>query len=93
MGTLKSVLSNRGLAIKARKCLRGSLTFKLVVLVFFIVFDTDRGHCYEHLKKNQFTMKIERVTCICMFVYAMNFALPEMAKSEVLDFSGPTCLS
>ena len=28
-----------------------------------------------------------------MFVYAMNFELPEMAKNKVLDFSGPTCLS
>ena len=28
-----------------------------------------------------------------MFVYAMNFELPEMAKNENLDFSGPTCLS
>ena len=28
-------------------------------LVISIVIDSDRGHCYEHLKKNQFTMKIE----------------------------------
>ena len=35
-------------------------------------------------------MKIERVTCICMFVYAMNFEPPEMAKNKILDFSGPT---
>ena len=34
------------------------------ILVISIVVDSDRGHCYEHLKKNQFTMKIERVTCI-----------------------------
>ena len=34
-------------------------------------------------------MKIERVTCIWMFVYAMIFELPEMAKDDILDFSGP----
>ena len=28
------------------------------------IIDSDRGHCYNHLKKNQFTMKIERMTCI-----------------------------
>ena len=27
-------------------------------------------------------MKIERVTCIRVFVYAMIFELPEMAKNE-----------
>ena len=37
-------------------------------------------------------MKIERVTYIWMFVYAMIFELPEM-KNETLDFSGPTCVS
>ena len=34
-----------------RSVLRGSLTFKLAVLVISIVIDCDRGHCYEHLKK------------------------------------------
>ena len=29
-----------------------------------IVIDSDRGHCYEHLKKKNFKMKIETVTCI-----------------------------
>ena len=38
-------------------------------------------------------MKIEPVTCISMFVYAMIFELPEMAKNEILNFSGPTCVS
>ena len=38
-------------------------------------------------------MKIERVTRIWMFVHEMIFELPEMAKSEVLDFSGPIYLS
>ena len=33
--------------------LRGSLTFKLAVLVISIVIDCDRGHCYEHLKKKK----------------------------------------
>ena len=28
-----------------------------------------------------------------MFVSAMIFELPEMAKNEILDFSGPTCVS
>ena len=31
-------------------------------------------------KKNQITMKIEPVTYIWMFVYAMNLDMPEMAK-------------
>ena len=34
-------------------------------------------------------MKIEPVTYIWMFVYAMNFELPEMSKKWTLDFSGP----
>ena len=38
-------------------------------------------------------MKIEHVTCIWMFVYAMIFELPEMAKTEILHFSGPTFVS
>ena len=33
-------------------------------LVISIVIDSYRGHCYEHLIKKKFTMKIERVTCI-----------------------------
>ena len=44
--------------------IRGSLTFKLAVLVISIVIDCDRGHCYEHLKKNRIPMKIEPVTYI-----------------------------
>ena len=64
-----------------------------IFCVISIVMIHDRGHCYEHFKKNQFTMKIEWVACIWMFVYAMIFKLPEMAKNEILDFSGPTCLS
>ena len=28
-----------------------------------------------------------------MFVYAIIFELPEMAKNEILDFSGPTSVS
>ena len=34
-------------------------------------------------------MKIERVTCIWMFVYAMNFELPEIAKKWSLGFFRP----
>ena len=49
-------------------------------LDFPIVIDCDRGHYYEHLKKNQIRMKIEPVTCIWMFVYVINFELPEMAQ-------------
>ena len=44
--------------------LRGSLTSELAFLVLSIVIDSDRGHCYEHFKKNQITMKIEPVTYI-----------------------------
>ena len=44
-------------------------------------------------KKKKIMMKIEPVTYILMVVYAINFELPEIAKSEVLHFSGPTCLS
>ena len=47
--------------------------------VISIVIDFG-GHSYQCSKKNQITMKIEPVTCIWMFVYAMNFELPEMAK-------------
>ena len=34
-------------------------------------------------------MKIERVTCIWMFVYAMNFELPEITKKWSLGFFRP----
>ena len=54
------------------------------VLVFSIVIDSDRGA----FKKSQFTLKIERLTYIWMFMYVMIFKLPEMAKNEILDFSG-----
>ena len=38
-------------------------------------------------------MKIERVTCIWMFAYAMIFELPEMAKNEVWTFQAhPVCV-
>ena len=36
---------------EADRALRGSLYFKLAVLVISIVIDCDRGHCYELLKK------------------------------------------
>ena len=38
-------------------------------------------------------MKIELVACIWMFVYAMIFELPEIAKNRIWDFSGQTCVS
>ena len=44
--------------------INGSLTFNWKFLVSSIVIDSDRGHCYEYLKKNQITMKIEPVTYI-----------------------------
>ena len=34
-------------------------------------------------------MKIEPVTYIWMFVYAINFELPEMSKNWTLNLSGP----
>ena len=34
-------------------------------------------------------MKIEGVTCILMFVYAINFELPEMAKKTSFGFFRP----
>ena len=55
-------------------------------MLISIVIDSDTGHCYEHLKKNQFTIKIELVTCIWMFVYAMIFELPEMEKMKFWTF-------
>ena len=63
----------------------GSLTFNLQFWVISIVIDSDRGHCYEHYDivtsiVTSITMKIERMTCIRMFVYVINFELPEMAK-------------
>ena len=50
------------------------------ILAISIVIDSDRGHCYENLKKKIFTMKIELMTCIRMFLYAILFELPEMAQ-------------
>ena len=49
-------------------------------LDFSIVIDCDRGHCCVHFKKKKIMMKIEPVTYIWLFVNAMNFELPEMAK-------------
>ena len=60
--------------------LRGPYSGNEQILVISIVIDSDGGHYYEHLKKNQFMMKIELMTCISMFVYAMIFELLEMAK-------------
>ena len=57
-----------------------------------IVIDSDRRHCYEHLKKNvQWKLSAWHVfECLCM---QWIFDLLEMAKNEILDFSGPTCVS
>ena len=37
-------------------------------------------------------MKIEPVTCIWVFVCAMNFWAARNAQNEVFDFSSPTCV-
>ena len=58
-------------------------------MVISIVIDSDRGHCYEHLKKNQFPMKIERVTFIWTFMFTINFELPEMSKKWSFGFFRP----
>ena len=49
--------------------LRGSLTLNEQLLVISIVIDSDRGHCYEHLKKKY----DEPLTCIWIFVCGINF--------------------
>ena len=69
------------------------MTFKLAVLVISIVIDCDRGHCYEHLKKKSnsdenWAGDIYLNVCVCDEFWAARRQI-----SEVLDFSGPTCLS
>ena len=49
-------------------------------LDFSIVIDSDKRTSLRAFQKNQITMKIEPLTCISMFVYAMNFEMPEMTK-------------
>ena len=59
-------------------------------MVISIVIDSDWGHCYEHFKKeNLFMMKIELVTFIWMFMFMMNFELPEMSKKWNFRFFRP----
>ena len=42
-------------------------------MVISIVIDSDRGYCYKHFPPTKwFSMIIEPVTCIWMFVCAMN---------------------
>ena len=58
-------LASRGAATMASSLHLGDRVFEnWHFLVISIVIDSDRGHCYEHLKKKQFTMKIERMSCI-----------------------------
>ena len=45
--------------------------------VISMVIDSDKRTLLEAFKKNQFTMKIEHVTCIWMFTYAMKFVCPK----------------
>ena len=72
---------------------KGIVYFKLAILVISIVIDSDRGHWWALKKEDQNKMKIEPVTYIWMFVYVMNFELPEMSKKWTLDCSGPnSCL-
>ena len=56
------------------------------ILVISIVIDSDRGHCYEHLKKINLRWKLSAwhvFECLCM---RLIFELPEMAKNEILTF-------
>ena len=58
-----------------------------------IVINSDREFCYEHLKKINLRWKLSmwhELECLCVQKF---FELPEMAKNEVLDFSGPTCMN
>ena len=58
-------------------------------LIISIVIDSDRGHCYKHLKKIQFTMKIEPVTCIWMFVCVLKFWAARKVKKWSFGFFWP----
>ena len=46
------------------------MTIKLAVLVMLIVIDTDRGHCYKHVKKKKIydensARDIYLYVCVC----------------------------
>ena len=58
--------------------------------VISIVIDSDRGHSYEHLKKKSIYDENWTRECLCM---RWIFELPEIAKNEILQFLGPTCVS
>ena len=56
--------------------------------VISIVIDSDRGHSYERLKNIHLQWKLNawhEFECLCM---GWIFELPEIAKNEILDFSG-----
>ena len=70
--------------------LRGSLTFKLAVLVISIVIDCDRGHCYEYFKKKKSNSNENWARDI--YLNFNEFWAGRRPKSEALDFSGPCFL-
>ena len=77
------------------------LIFEMFDLLQFMIADYGKASLNQAFmmkktiydEKNNFTMKIEHMTCIWMFVYAMILSSQKWQKSEVFDISGPTCLS
>ena len=62
-------------------------------LDFSIVIDSYRLHCYEHLKKINLRWKLSPwhvFECLCV---RWILSCQKWQKNEVLDFSGPTCMS
>ena len=61
-------------------------------MVISTVIDSDRGHCYEHLKKSIYdeSWACDMYLNVCVWWI---LGLPEIAKNKILDFSGPTCVS
>ena len=59
-------------------------------MVISIVIDSDRGHCYEHLKKKKSIYNENWMSDIYLIVYVyMNFELPEMSKKWSYGFFRP----
>ena len=61
-------------------------------MVISIVIDSDRGHCCEDLKRINLRLKLSAWHVFECLGMRWIFELPEMAKNEILDFSGPTCV-
>ena len=87
-----SIVSTYAEIIDCFQLLRRPYRSNSQILAISIVIDSDSGHCYEHLKKSLFTMKIERVTFIRTFMFTMNFELPEMSKKWSFRFFRPNLL-